>query len=388
MSESKAYAAVLLAIGTELSAGQVINSNTAWLAAHLDEAGVAPLLHLTLPDDRGLILAALQFAAQQSDLLILSGGLGPTSDDFTREVVAQWLELPLYFEEASWQRLEARAQALQFSLGASQKQQCWFPESATVLPNPAGTADAFWLQQDPLKLFVLPGPPREIAALWQAGLAEALQPFLPQQQSSQLFKWQCLGVSEGSIAEALDQALAGQGVLTGYRAHAPYIELKVWIPAGVATQPILETVEKVAQPWIVLQQNEDAAELLLASLPEQPVRIMDYATGGQLAHRLQSQINRRESRELQLEVLTSWQSQAVSAQQALSQLAEERENPHEMILMLSAEAEHWSLGMLLDQDLHFEQFDLPVRYNQAYRQQYICEKTLLTWRNWLDEKRV
>lgn len=285
---SYAVDAILIAVGTELSSGQICNTNTAWLAQALSAAGADNLLHWTAADDRQLLQTLLQEALQHSRLVILTGGLGPTSDDFTREIVAEVLQQPLSLNTPSWERLQARAQRLGFALTPSQQQQCWFPVRAEVLPNPAGTADGFVCRLTQGCVIALPGPPREVQAVWPQAESHAL-PWLPEQPARELHRWQCLGVSEGALGEAVDAALAGSGFETGYRAHFPYIEVKVWSPPGALDASWRARIEAAMAPGHVLAGDHDPATAFWQHLPpDKSLEIIDSVSGGQLAQRLKS----------------------------------------------------------------------------------------------------
>ena len=102
----------ILAIGTELTDGQTTNTNARWLAEKCGDLGAEVPLHVTVPDERGAILRALSWMASQTSLLIVTGGLGPTSDDFTRDVIAEWTGLNPEFHPESWAHIESRLTTL------------------------------------------------------------------------------------------------------------------------------------------------------------------------------------------------------------------------------------------------------------------------------------
>ncbi|PKL76405.1 MAG: hypothetical protein CVV27_10450 [Candidatus Melainabacteria bacterium HGW-Melainabacteria-1] len=381
--------AILIAIGTELSSGQVINSNSAWIAGQLSAAGLDTLLHWTVPDDRALIRQALDRAAAETELIFLTGGLGPTSDDFTRDLVAEWAAQPLEFNPSSWERIEARAAAYGFKLVESQKQQCWFPAGAEIFPNPVGTADAFALFGE-TTLVVLPGPPHEIKALWQSAVAARLQPMLPALPTRSLHRWQCLGIPEGSLGELVDAAVAGEaGALTGFRAHAPYIEVKLWLDSRSDADAIRSRVEAAIGQWVVLRGDEDAALRLLASLPaETPIEIDDAVTGGLLATRLREALAQLPARQAPLSLHSSWQGPS-DPKQAMTWLAE-AETPETLQLAIGGfESGQWGLGLRSDGQLRFELFELPYAAEREAPSErslrYVCEMALITAWKWLHE---
>lgn len=386
---------MILAIGTELSTGQVINSNAAWIAQQLTDAGAGDLLHWTMPDEKALMRDALDAAAARSDLLILTGGLGPTADDFTREVVAEWMGAQLEFHQPSWERIEARAQAYGFKLVEAQKQQCWFPVGAEIFPNPVGTADAFACRRGQTQLVVLPGPPFEIRNLWQSAVGAFLQPVMPERPPLRLYRWQCLGIPEGSLGEIVEAAVAGEpGLITGYRAHAPYIEVKLWVPESHDAAPVLERLEAAIGEWIVLRDDADAAGDLLSALAGKAVTLHDAATGGLLAARLQQALGQVTDRPM-LSLQTRWHGLAESPdpQDAMTWLAESTASPETLLLAIGGPVgKQWSLGLRRNGSLRFECFDLPFAMTAATAQaagerslRYICEMAMMTAAKWLQE---
>jgi len=380
---SNPVAAVLIAVGSELSSGQIQNTNTAWLAQQLSSVGLEPLLHWTVPDQRELLQQALQSASACTELVILTGGLGPTSDDFTREVLAAHLEQPLELDADSWSRLQARAQRLGFVLTPSQQQQCWFPQGAEVLANPAGTADAFVVHQNPTLFLVLPGPPREVQALWPDCLAH-LQAHLPEQPQWALQTWQCLGVSEGSLGEAVDAALAGSGFQTGYRAHFPYIEVKVWSPPG-ALEPWLPKLMEALKPALVLTGQANPARELLQALPAaDPVRLVDTFSAGLLAQRLQelwSDASLPPSGGFAVQSI--WPAQNTTQTQPVDLPRSDRECL--LVLAPGTASETCQLNVYYQGQQHQLVLQSPFTRRPAFQRAYLTELALIRWKETLNE---
>ena len=139
--------ASVLAIGTELTNGQILNKNAATISQKLKTFGLQTELHLTVPDNHKLMLESMRYLEAQSDLIFITGGLGPTSDDFTRDVVSTWVGKPLQFDENSWNQIVQRLTVRGLQVREIQRQQCFFPEGSEILQNKEGTANAFRLFQ-------------------------------------------------------------------------------------------------------------------------------------------------------------------------------------------------------------------------------------------------
>lgn len=378
--------AIIIAIGTELSSGQIINSNAAWISQQLTEAGLENILHWTLPDHDALIEQTLQAAQAQSSLVFVTGGLGPTSDDFTRIVVARFLGQKLVFHDSSWQRLEERARHYGFRLGESQKQQCWFPEQAEVFPNLAGTADAFVCQQNDLHLIVLPGPPHEIKSLWQSSVADYIKPLMPAKAPVTLYRWQCLGIGEGTLGEIVEATLQGQeGITTGYRAHAPYIEVKLWIEQDQNAQDILALLEPAIKQWVVLRNDEDAAQHLIQALPATQVCLVDACTRGLFVQRLSDLIPQEPVFELEIHSL--WPtSNPEQSKQRLSELSDTSCT----LFVGPLHEHHWELALYWPaRGIKYQQtLELPWKGPLSRSLFYVRESSLMTWTHWLKEAEV
>ena len=265
------YRASLVAIGTEVTSGEILNSNAQWLAQELEKMGIEVLLHLAVPDEKELMLKALAFAAQHTEILVLVGGLGPTRDDLTREVVARWLKRPLEFLPEMERELVEKLKKRGVELRPSHRQQCEFPQGSIPLENTVGTARGFLLSwskfgeeeesstapsQSSQWLVALPGPPRELKPMWEGPVMNELQA-LSLDPPYELIQWSCQGVPESEVAEFCEEILKTelehpQPIQLGFRASPPFVHVKVWFPrARRSERPALEKLmaQKLAD-WL------------------------------------------------------------------------------------------------------------------------------------------
>ncbi|MGE3974662.1 MAG: GNAT family N-acetyltransferase [Bdellovibrionales bacterium] len=264
MASYKKVRANVLAIGTEVTSGQITNSNAAWIAAQLSEYGFDVPLHMSVPDERPLILSALKHLSAQCEHLFVIGGLGPTTDDFTREVVAQWAQKVLVFDDNELQDIETKMKSRGRKLKESQKQQCYFPEGSKKLLNRVGTASGFTFEVGANQVWILPGPPKELQAIWKDHIHEPLSHLIPEKEKTELYRWTCLGIPEADLAEKVEKALGESKLQRGYRLTPPYVEVKVWMEPheAEAFQQIRSTLETAISEWIVLKPKEDIKELM------------------------------------------------------------------------------------------------------------------------------
>lgn len=289
--------AAILAVGTELSLGQITNRNASWLAARLHELGLFAPFHRVVPDDRALIGDELRDLAGKVEVLVLTGGLGPTTDDFTRECVAAFLGRPLVWDEDSWQWIQKRLRERGSAVREFQRQQCYYPEGAILLRNERGTAHGFRLETperaDSLRhVIVLPGPPAEVESAFENGVRPWLEPLKAKLDPLELKIWDCLGVGESDVAHQAEAALAGCPFEKAYRVHQPYVEFKLIYPYSRRDEAAAwcARVETALAPWIALRDGADAADewmkAVLRLAPAGRVLVVDEATGGHFAARI------------------------------------------------------------------------------------------------------
>lgn len=289
--------AAILAIGTELTTGQIINRNAAWLASRLTDEHIIVTEQLTVADERSDILNALERLALTNDFILTTGGLGPTTDDFTREVHATWLGEKLEFREAAWDAICDRLGRLGVKVAESNRQQCYFPASAVTYENPKGTAQAFAYEKKfgarSVWISVFPGPPHELEATWESGGARDILERLRKSGSitkTKLYRWGVVGRSEAELGERVEEILKGTGLLTGYRPHSPYVEVKVWCPEKDLKKHavVLETLNRYLSAHAIVRDGEDLVDLILGKILKNPtsLKILDSATAGVLSERL------------------------------------------------------------------------------------------------------
>lgn len=261
----------VLSIGTELTIGQIANRNGQWISRQFKSLGVPSAMHLVVPDEKALILSSLKFCAEHSDHIFITGGLGPTSDDFTRDVITEWTGLKTFWDEASWQHIQDRLNSRGMVAKEIQKQQCYFPEGAKVLTNRMGTANAFALQYQGKEIYVLPGPPREIEAIWQDHILARMKEKTRHLDHEVTKSWDTIGLGESDIAELTEKALVGCPFEKAYRVHLPFVEFKLSYPESRKdeAQQWAEKVELAIGSYTLLRDGAEASALLAQKLTSQ-----------------------------------------------------------------------------------------------------------------------
>lgn len=167
--------AEILCVGTELLMGQILNSDAQYLARRLSEAGVTLHHQTTIGDNPGRLREALEIALSRADVVITTGGLGPTADDITKELSAQALGLPMERNEAAERMVRDWFSGHSFQMTENNLRQADFPKGATILKNDHGTAPGCLVEQDGKAIINLPGPPRELMPMFDASVMPYLE---------------------------------------------------------------------------------------------------------------------------------------------------------------------------------------------------------------------
>lgn len=281
--------ATVLGIGTELVDGQIVNKNAAWISEKLKAIGLTTALHLVVPDDKKLMLEALQFCADRGDLIFITGGLGPTTDDFTRDVVSEWSERALKFDEGSWQHIKDRLEPRGYVVKDVQRQQCYYPEGATVLKNMEGTANGFSIHHKGKEMFVLPGPPREVEAVWNSSIHQWLHDHTAGLDPYITRHWDTIGVGESDVALIVEEVLKNVNVEKGYRVHLPYVEVKMsfFKSQEADMETYVHRVTEALSHCLITRDQQDVPLLLSRELQNySSVSVVDSVTGQFLMNRL------------------------------------------------------------------------------------------------------
>ena len=300
--------AATLAVGTEVVDGQIIDRNSAWISAKLVHAGIHVIEHRAVADDRDDIRRALQELGKRVQLLFVTGGLGPTSDDFTRDLLAEYAGQSLEFDAESWRHIEDTLSNRGIQAREIQKQQCYFPQGARILKNPVGTANAFSFEAHGVTVYALPGPPTEIAAIWELNMLTEIEAMIPPEKRERLTIYRCLGKGESDIAELTETAIRGSGLRVGYRAHLPYVEVKLWYRDRGDVESVFAALESALRPWIVSRDDEDAADSVIDRVLEgERFDVLDSGTGGIFHERILLRLRDRKlhERDLSLHIVTS-----------------------------------------------------------------------------------
>ena len=194
----------LISVGTEILLGNIVNTNAAWLSEQCARLGLSCYYQSVVGDNAVRLKEQIQQALNRSDIVILTGGLGPTTDDLTKETAAQLMGKGLVMDMHSLERVEAYFKARRIEMTENNKKQALCPEGAMVLDNDNGTAPGLILEENGKRMILLPGPPNELHPLFEQQVKPYLQKLSPEIFYSRTVKLCGIGESKARCADESD----------------------------------------------------------------------------------------------------------------------------------------------------------------------------------------
>ncbi len=284
--------AELIAVGTEILTGQIVNTNAQFLSEKFAELGIDVYFHTAVGDNEGRLLSTLEVASKRSNLVILCGGLGPTEDDLTKQTLAQFLGKDLVFDEQAMAKLDRFFASRPGRVRTpNNERQAQIIAGSTPLQNPAGLAVGGLIEQDGVTYVVLPGPPNELKAMF----AESLLPLLDQshqQLYSRVLRF--FGIGESQLVTILSDLIEQQTDPT----LAPYakigevtLRLSTKAESQQAANQALERLErqilqrdKLADYFYAYGEDNSLVQTVATGLTEnmQSLAVFEQGTGGLL----------------------------------------------------------------------------------------------------------
>lgn len=222
--------AEILTVGTELLLGDIVNSNSQFLSRELAVYGIDTLYQSTVGDNRERLECALSLALSRCDMVILTGGLGPTEDDLTRETVAKALDIPLVLHEESDVRIQEYFRSTGKEYTENNRKQAMLPEGCTVFPNDHGTAPGCAVEKDGKCVILLPGPPKELTPMFLGYVAPFLQRFSGETIRSHTIG--VFGIPEAAIDERLHDLMESTNPTVAPYAKEGEVQLRVTAKAA------------------------------------------------------------------------------------------------------------------------------------------------------------
>jgi nicotinamide-nucleotide amidase len=287
--------AEVICVGTELLLGDILNSNSQYLAKELAALGVPHFYQTVVGDNIDRVHHAIEIAANRSSIIIFTGGLGPTPDDLTTESIASYFNTPLVEHSEVIADIERKYAQRGREMTASNRKQALQPQGADVLPNPLGTAPGMvWQPREGLTIFTFPGVPREMHRMWR----DTAVPFLKTQgyghnpiysRSLRFF-----GIAESALAEKVNRLFASANPTVAPYAGKGQVRLRISakaaseIEANALIQPIAEEIQQIAAENYFGDDDDTLASVVGALLMAkgQTLAVAESCTGGGLGQML------------------------------------------------------------------------------------------------------
>lgn len=288
--------AAIFSIGTEITRGEILNTNASWLSAELTALGFEVLEAVSVDDHPGRIVAALRRLAETHAVVVATGGLGPTTDDLTATSIAHAVGAPLVRDPASLEAIRRRFEAAGRTMSATNEKQADFPEGAEVLPNPVGTAPGFAVTLGGCRAFFLPGVPREMKRIFADHIVPKIAKLAPQLTFQ--IRLKTFGMPESMVGEKLSGVeTTFPGITIGYRAHFPEIEVKVHATAAnqndarILADAAAEEVRRRLASVLYGEGDDTFPEVVGRALRSRGYRlaVAESCTGGLLGHLITSE---------------------------------------------------------------------------------------------------
>jgi nicotinamide-nucleotide amidase len=273
--------AEIIAIGDEITSGQSLDTNTQWLSQRLEELGVRVLYHSTVGDELAPGVAVFRQAIARADVVVATGGLGPTADDLTREALAEAAACPLQLDADALAYIRAMFARRNWPMPASNERQALFPAGSRIVRNPHGTAPGIDLAvvregSAPCRVICLPGVPAEMVEMWHDSVAATITGFVGgNRRVIRRRLLHCFGAGEGRIEEMLpDLIRRGRRPTVGITASKATITLRIGAEGAseeecrAAIAPVEATIRQCLGTLVFGEEDDELQHVVLRLLRE------------------------------------------------------------------------------------------------------------------------
>jgi len=302
--------AEIISIGDELTTGQRLDTNSQWLAERLLEIGVPVAFHTTVGDQLADNVLVFRQACERADVVVATGGLGPTADDLTRQALADLAGVPLVQDDASLAHIKALFASRKREMPPANEVQAQFPTGSRPIHNPNGSAPGIDItiprallrpetllrsetNPRPVRIFALPGVPAEMKEMWSATVAPAIQELLGVRKVIAHHRIKCFGVGESDLEAMLPDLIArNRYPLVGITVSQATITLRVTAEgetaaaARAAMQPTIDTIHQCLGDLIFGYEDDELQHVVVRLLRErkQTLAVSEWATAGLISH--------------------------------------------------------------------------------------------------------
>ena len=288
----------ILSIGTELLLGNIVNTNAQWISEQLSQLGLNHFRQSTVGDNCDRIIKAIQETSKRSNLLITTGGLGPTPDDLTTEAIAKSFNVSLYERAYLWDEIKQKLSQSNLKKNSSSlRKQCFFPKSAQIINNPRGTAPGMiW---EPIKGFTIltfPGVPTEMETMWENTAFEFIKNKFSDDYSFFSNTLKFSGIGESSVAEKINDLLNLKNPTVAPYANLGEFKLRITakakndLEAENIIKPVKDKLKKEFSKFIFGENHDTLPSVLIKELIKRKETIVfaESCTGGLLSSSITS----------------------------------------------------------------------------------------------------
>jgi nicotinamide-nucleotide amidase len=285
--------AEILAVGTELLMGQISNTNAQYLSRRLNEVGIGVYYHSVVGDNPARLKESLRLALSRADVVITTGGLGPTQDDLTKETIAEALGRKMVLHEETYQSIKYFFEKQNRKMMENNAKQAYIPEGSIVVPNHNGTAPGCIIENSGKIVVMSPGPPKEMIPMFEETVFPYFEKKTGQTISSRMLK--IFGIGESEMETRILDIIGAQTNPT----IAPYVgtgEVVVRVSAhsrnkneaDLLIEPVIEKIKDRLGSHVYATRGESMEEVLVQLLKERGISLSaaESCTGGMLASRI------------------------------------------------------------------------------------------------------
>ena len=284
----------LITVGDEILIGQIVDTNSSWIASHLAEVGVGVVAKLSVGDILSDITRGMDMIFEKSDVILMTGGLGPTKDDVTKKALAAYFGSEMVFSQETYDRIAAIFEKRGIKMTEAHHEQCYLPSNALIIENKMGTAPGMWFEKDGKYLCSMPGVPHEMKYIMTYGVLPRLSAM-----STSIYRKKTIrtsGIGESAIAEMIEPALEDQDVNIAYLPSIGQVRLrlsKVGNDAALVESIVdkaVESITTIIKPHIFGFDDDTLEQHVGQMLLEKELSLAtaESCTGGYLAHMITS----------------------------------------------------------------------------------------------------
>lgn len=289
---SKLAVCELISVGTEILLGDILNTDAQYLSIELAKLGISVIHQSTVGDNRERLLAQLDEAAKRSDIIILSGGLGPTPDDLTKEVCCEFFGKEMFLHEPTVEKIKKYFSSKGIEMAQNNLKQAMLPKDCVIFPNDNGTAPGMAIEKDGVHILVLPGPPRELKPMFQNCAVPYLMQFSDRIIVSHNIR--TFGIGESSMAERVNDLFDARNPTVAPYAKDGEALLRVTAMAMTKEdaeslcEPVIEEIKKRLDAYVYGVDYNCIEEAVVAMLKEHHLKVAtaESCTGGLIAKRI------------------------------------------------------------------------------------------------------